>query len=260
MIRNMPKSYTMYLDESGDATLNLGANNDFPILTIAGCIFEDEYYKGYADPFFRHFKQFFFGSPDVVLTSRMIRRQLGPCAILADSTVRKYFYSDLNSIISRLRVVIIATIIFKECYCNLRMAGETNAYNLSFDFLLERFQYFLYPHDNGKMIFESRGNSENKSIRDTYKSRKAHGTKYTKSFHLINRLSFNKKIQNDTGLQIADLVAYPISQSFLYPNRNNPAYEVIRGKLRKDQRTGNVMGFGIKIFPGNHKGFQRHGA
>ena len=46
-------------------------------------------------------------------------------------------------------------------------------------------------------------------------------------------LSFNQKIQNIIGMQIADLVAYPIGKWVLDSTRKNKAFEIIEPKLHK---------------------------
>ena len=60
-------------------------------------------------------------------------------------------------------------------------------------------------------------------------------------------LSFNQKSQNIAGMQIADLVAYPIGKWVMDSNRENPAFEIVKQKLH--QKEGRFLGFGLKVFP-----------
>lgn len=62
-------------------------------------------------------------------------------------------------------------------------------------------------------------------------------------------LSFNQKIQNIIGMQIADLVAYPIGSWVLDKTRENKAFEVIRPKIHRKYGTADFMNYGLKIFP-----------
>ncbi len=77
------------------------------------------------------------------------------------------------------------------------------------------------------------------------------GSGVVSSGRFVNRynqeLLFKRKSQNDIGLQLADLCAYPIARHVLYPEEPYPAFEIIRSKIRNNR--GKVEGFGIKIFP-----------
>ena len=52
----------------------------------------------------------------------------------------------------------------------------------------------------------------------------------------------------EIGIEIADLCAYPIARFVLNNNEPNPAFDVIRHKMASNN-IGNVIGFGIKLFP-----------
>ena len=56
--------------------------------------------------------------------------------------------------------------------------------------------------------------------------------------------SRNKK-ENINGLQLADLVAYPIARNIIEPNRANPAFEVLEEKIYK---TNGIIE-GLRIYP-----------
>ncbi len=49
-------------------------------------------------------------------------------------------------------------------------------------------------------------------------------------------------------LQLADLVARPLGMMHLRPGQPNRIQSIIEAKLRKDP-TGEVRGYGLKIFP-----------
>ena len=62
-------------------------------------------------------------------------------------------------------------------------------------------------------------------------------------------LSFNQKIQNIAGMQIADLVAYPIGKWVLDTTKENKAFIIVEKKLHKKPRTNVYLNYGLKIFP-----------
>jgi hypothetical protein len=49
-------------------------------------------------------------------------------------------------------------------------------------------------------------------------------------------------------LQLADLIARPIGRYILNPSQENRAFDIITKKFRTD-KTGNITGWGLKIFP-----------
>ena len=61
----------------------------------------------------------------------------------------------------------------------------------------------------------------------------------------MGRFGFSNKSENIFGLQIADLIAYPISRYVLNPEKVNPAYDVIATNIY----TSNGKRLGLKIFP-----------
>ena len=60
-----------------------------------------------------------------------------------------------------------------------------------------------------------------------------------------------KKTANIAGLQIADLVAYPIAAKVLRPDLEQKAFDVVIGKLDKASASkgSGILGYGLKIFP-----------
>lgn len=77
------------------------------------------------------------------------------------------------------------------------------------------------------------------------------GTFYVESKRfksVIRGLDFVDKKDNENGLQLSDLVAYPIATHVLDPQRPNPAFDIVKQKLYS-RRGGNYDGYGLKIFP-----------
>lgn len=57
--------------------------------------------------------------------------------------------------------------------------------------------------------------------------------------------TFKNKKENINGLQLADLVAYPIARYVIEPNRANPAFDVLEPKI---YRTNGGLD-GLRIYP-----------
>lgn len=81
-----------------------------------------------------------------------------------------------------------------------------------------------------------------------YNRLRATGTKWVTAERLVSRLgrfNFSYKKDNIIGLQLADLIAYPITRHVLDPKAPNPAYDIISDKIYSYK--GAVLG--MKIIP-----------
>lgn len=99
-----------------------------------------------------------------------------------------------------------------------------------------------------EVFVEKRGKKEDNNLLKYYNEVLDRGTYYVnpkrmKSF--FKACHFEWKKENINGLQLSDLVAYPISRHVLDPNAVNFAYDIIESKIfRKNKKR-----YGIKVFP-----------
>ena len=96
------------------------------------------------------------------------------------------------------------------------------------------------------MLVECRGAREDRDLELAFRRIAAGANKVGPMPNL--EIRFMDKKHNSTGLQIADLVAYPISRRAVMPSQPNRAFEIVERKLWRGP-TGAVTGFGLKIFP-----------
>lgn len=78
---------------------------------------------------------------------------------------------------------------------------------------------------------EMRGKKEDKELADYYELIRTKGTKWLSPERLNAHLSkfiFLSKKQNVIGLQLADMIAYPIARYVLNSNAVNLAYDTLR--------------------------------
>jgi len=64
----------------------------------------------------------------------------------------------------------------------------------------------------------------------------------------ITSFGTSDKKENINGLQIADLVAYPIARKIIDPGKINPAFNVCKNKILS-KGLNQRIGCGLKIFP-----------
>jgi hypothetical protein len=99
-----------------------------------------------------------------------------------------------------------------------------------------------------RIIIEKRGNKEDARLAEHMQKIMSRGTYYVNSERikaLIERFRFFDKKDDISGLQVADLAAYPIARYIMDPDRVNPAFDIISGKFYT--RLGKR--YGLKVYP-----------
>ena len=125
---------------------------------------------------------------------------------------------------------------------------------MSLSFILER--SIFYTDNIGcdliKIVAESRGKKEDSQLFTQYQLILSNGTKhitFERFKSKIKSFKFVSKNENNTGTQIADLVAYPIATKIIYPERVNLAFEVLEDKFYRQFPNSDYLGYGLKVFP-----------
>lgn len=243
------KEFVMFLDESGDHNL-VKIDPQYPVFTLVGCIFEMEYYESVAVPKIEELKAQHFGTTDLILHSYEIRKNKDAFQSLFDQEKRRVFIEDMNHLLSDLEYTIISSCIRKNDLIQ-QYSDPESPYNLSFQFILERFVKFLKAQNGqGKFSFESRDRKSNADLHNVYDGLRT-GSQFVSSQEFqkhISGIEFVEKSQNICGHQIADLVAYPISRYCLdKKSPSNHGWPIVEPKFR---RSGNrIQGYGYKEFP-----------
>lgn len=243
--------HRLFIDESGDPSLS-SINADFPIFTLLGCLFDDSAYQNIYTKIVE-LKKEFFGSEHAILHSRDIRKCEGVFVKLFDLEVKAKFYERLNSIFENGKYTVIAVGIKKREFIEKYGKIADDPYELSLSFLLER---AVMETDRDKdntihITIESRGRVEDEIIKKRYNRLLDNGSSHITPDRFKKRfekMEFKKKKENDCGLQVADLCAYPVARHLINPNEPYPAFNIVEKKFRKNN-TGSYMGYGLKIFP-----------
>lgn len=249
----MNKKYYFFLDESGDHGLSF-IDENFPIFVLAGCLFEyDEYVKICRR--LNKLKETFFSTREVILHSRDIRKCDGSFQILFDLDLKKRFYEELNEIISEAKFTIISVAIDKKKHIKKYGKIADNPYTICLSYVLERL-VFCTDSTSGlntvDIAIEKRGLLEDKQLISHYNEIMDRGTFHVEEKRLKQRISaFDMvgKNENNLGLQIADLCAYPLARHILNSNEPYIPYKIIADKIYCDKKTGKIDGYGLKIFP-----------
>ncbi|KMQ71017.1 DUF3800 domain-containing protein [Chryseobacterium koreense] len=244
------KKYYLYIDESGDHGL-VNLDRNFPVFLLCGVLVSDENYNIIRSTI-NVVKRNFWGSKEVIFHSRNIRKCNKEFQVLFDLDLKSKFYEHVNRIIQDSKYRIIASAISKEKYIKNYGRLSNDVYELALSFIIERAVFCLdEKKDENKqleIVIEKRGKKEDKKLEEHFQRLMSRGTAYIEAGRLADlkiTIHFKDKKENINGLQLADLVAYPIARYVIEPERANPAFEVLKDKIYSK---GNKR-YGLKIFP-----------
>ena len=241
--------YYLFLDECGDQNL---ANFDpsFPVFTLCGVLISESDYSSICFKV-AEMKRKYWNAKKVILHSRDIRKCEKGFEILFDLSIKKSFYEDLNHIMENGCYTLVSCSILKEPY--IRKYGRLgDVYGLSLSYIIERAVFFL-DGQNGAGIelyiyAEKRGKKEDAALLDYYNEVLDRGTYFVKPSRIkayFKSFEFKDKREDITGLQIADLAAYPITRYVLDNDMVNIAFDIIEPKIY----TQGGKRHGLKILP-----------
>ena len=248
MESNISKYY-LFLDECGDQNLT-SFDPSFPIFTLCGIIVSQEQLDIITNKI-NALKKEFWGEKKVILHSRDIRKCQNGFEIFFDLDVKRRFYEKINEILKEKIYVIVCCSILKEPY--IRQYGRLNdVYGQSLSYIMERTVFYLDSLENDSIhlstIVECRGKKEDKALLDYYNKVSDRGTYWVTSARIRNyfkEFEMKRKSENLIGLQIADMIAYPITRHVLDEDAVNLAFDIIKNNIY--QKDGKL--YGMKIFP-----------
>lgn len=251
MTKGAKDKYYMFVDECGDPNL-ITLDENFPIFTLCGIIVSKPQLASLEKKVV-DLKHHFWGEKEIILHSRDIRKHQRGFEILLDPVVKRDFYERVNSIMGEKGAfTIVSCSVLKLPYVE-RIGSEGDIYGLALSRLIERSIFYLdeignEDGSNLNIIVEMRGKKEDRELACYFEIFKTKGTKWLTPERLkphIAKLKFVSKKQNVIGLQVADLIAYPIARYILNPRAVNLAYDVLRYNVFTDR---DAM-LGLKVIP-----------
>lgn len=225
-------------------------NPSFPVFTLCGVLVSNANKRKLEDEF-NALKMEFWGNQNVIIHSRDIRRCKNEFINLLDPDIKTRFYERVNEILSQNDVyVVVACTILKEPFIRI-FSNTEDVYGLSLSYLIERSIFCvddICETSSIDIIFEKRGKIEDRTLTKFYNGLRVTGTKWVKPERLQGRIgafTSRAKKENIIGLQIADLIAYPIARKVISPDTPNPAFEIIKPNIYSSH--GAMLGF--KVIP-----------
>jgi len=258
--------YRMYIDEVGNSDLASSENPNHRYLSLTGVIIELDYVRTVVAPAIESLKNKFFNQhPDdpIILHRRELMNGKPPFHALKDKTIRALFDKDFLHLLRDLNFTVITVVIDKLEHKEKYSVWHHDPYHYCLSVLVERFVLWLQNNKcEGDVFAESRGGKEDLRLKNSFRRLIESGTDFVspESFdsHLTSKeLKVKLKKLNVTGLQLADLIAYPSYRSVLSDHTNNRPPENFGAEvvkiLEKDKynrsKSGRIEGYGKKWLP-----------
>jgi len=213
--------YRLYIDESGDHTYKLLDDPSHRYLAILGVwMRQQDEYLAFADNLERFKREIFGPRPDkpVILHRSDIINRRGPFGLLCQESVEKNFNAGLLNVIEQAKFKMVCVMIDKRSHLK-HYASPFHPYHYCLTAMLDRYSGWLnYKNTVGDVLAESRGREEDLQLCEAYRRVYESGTLMFGHDHHQRALTskdikLKPKIANIAGLQLADILAYPVRQA-----------------------------------------------
>lgn len=245
---DIKKTY-LFVDECGNHGLTV-VDIDFPVFLLCGVLIREEDYETVRQ-LMNVLKYSIWGNKDVIFHSRNIRKCEKEFQKLFDLDLKRQFYGELNKIVASSIYTVIAFAIRKDRFIEQFGKLQNDVYEIAISFVIEQAIMALKKSREARtlsVVIEKRGRKEDKQLDDHFERLLGKGTARLKAETIAMHnptFTFKNKKENINGLQLADLVAYPIARYVIEPNRANPSFEILQPKI---YREGDKLD-GLRIYP-----------
>jgi hypothetical protein len=250
------------VDESGDPVYKLLDRPAHRHLALLGVWFrEADDYVAFADAM-EAFKRDIFGPrPDkpVVLHRNDIINRRGPFGLLREEGIEARFNEGVLRLISEARFKMICVLLDKLTH-QATYTDPFHPYHYCMAAMLDRYSGWLnFKNARGDVMAESRGKEEDIQLMQAYRRVYEGGTLMFDRLHhqralTSKEIKIRRKSENIAGLQLADLLAYPVKQACLLEGKQIPDPGEVFGKkiclavaskFNRQEFSGQVSGYGV---------------
>lgn len=262
--------YRLYLDEVGNEDLGHAHERRHRFLSLTGVIMELQTVSRDLQPRIAALKELVRSDPDepVHLHRKDILQKKGPFQILGDEETRREFDQRALEMIAQVSYRLITVTIDKLWFREQSNLSSRHPYHFLLEMLIERYVLFLRRRQaQGDIMPEKRQGRHDEALQAEFERFRTQGTKFASAEEISrwlpqSRLKFRSKKECVAGLELCDLLAHP---SYVYglslmghETRPGPfARQVIAHlkseKYDRDQRSGEIRGYGQKFLPDRTK-------
>jgi hypothetical protein len=226
----------LFLDESGDHGLSF-IDSQNPVFLLCGILIstnENDFINQTIDKI----KRKFWETDAIIFHSRDIRKCSNEFKILLDQKLKTKFHISLNTLMKDSKFYVIPSAIDKNKYIHQSGFKSVDIYELCLSAIFEKSIHIVNKTTRASykldIIIERRGKREDRKLRSHLDHILLNGTsKIPQSiigkFEVV--VTFKSKKENCNGLQLADLIAYPIAKYLINREKKNPAFEIIKDKI-----------------------------
>ncbi len=259
--------FRIYIDEVGSSDMKCTSDSNNRFLSLTGVVIDLNHVKNTVTPDLESLKKDFFGShPDepIILHRKELVNRKFPFDSLKEKSKELAFNKLLLELLAKWEFKIITTVIDKYEHNQTYNVWRYDPYHYAMSIIFERFHLRLKKiNQKGDMMFESRGGKEDMRLKESYRKIFLDGTDFINAKDIdetltSKELKIKPKSANISGLQIADLLAYPMQRytlkkyNVLNDGRqtfNETILEVVESKIFKSNNK--IEGYGIKLLPGH---------
>lgn len=257
--------YRIYIDEVGNNDIGSSSLPNHRFLCLTGVVFPLDYVREVLTPDLNNLKaKFFENHPDepIILHRKELINKKHPFKALKDPIKEKEFNSDLLNLLGKWKYKTITVLIDKLEHQNRYSTWRYDPYHYCMTVIFERYHLRLKEiGEAGDMMFESRGGKEDIRLKNAYRNIFEKGTDWIKPEDIdetitSKELKIKPKYLNISGLQVADLLAYPLYRyslkfySLKSDERSTFNEQIIEEIKSKIYKNGNRMdGYGLKLLP-----------
>ena len=230
----------MYVDESGDDVMAPAkwSSPDARYLGLTGVVIASETYRTRTHPEFEALKQEFFPyDPDfpVILVRSEIVKKWNLFRALQDPEVAAHWEERIIRFLELHIEQVITVVLDKEAFIQTGQPSGLRPYGYCMEALTSIYDQWLgQVGGTGDVMAESRGKREDRELKgDFHKFMTGQGSlRELPRSVTSSRIKLNLKTDNITGLQLADLLAYPSKRGILLDNDRGSDYSPSLATLR----------------------------
>lgn len=217
----------MYIDEVGNPDLESSENPIHRFLSLTGLIISLDYVSKSLHPEMETLKSKYFDyHPDdpVIFHRKEMVNARYPFQALKDQATQSRFDKELLHHLKGWNYTVISVCLDKKTHKETYKVWRYDPYHYCLALLLERYTFFLEQHKTvGDVMAESRGGKEDRRLKASFTKLWEEGTEYVGPERLQNvftskQLKVKPKVNNISGLQLADLIAHPSRNEILTEN------------------------------------------
>jgi hypothetical protein len=255
----------IYIDEVGNNDMASSNDPNHRFLCLTGVILNLDYVKKVLTPEMESLKSKYFEShPDdpVIFHRKELMNKKYPFQSLRNPNREIEFNAEFLAYLKRWEFKIITIIIDKLDHQQKYSVWRFDPYHYAMEIIFERYHLRLKEiKEYGDMMFESRGGKEDVRLKECYRNIFLNGTEFIKPEDIdktltSKELKIKPKSANISGLQLADLLAFPARRfalrhyHLLNDTRvtfNDTIIETVRNKFYMSNHK--IEGYGIKLLP-----------